>query len=75
MKVTVCQIDNINKNFKKCFNNLVDYLLINKTDLLLFPEMSFSEWLCKDKKPNKNKWKKAVREHNEIINILCQGYM
>ena len=67
MKVTVCQIDNIPKNFEKFLDNLKNYLNKNKTDLLLFPEMSFSEWLARDKKVDKKKWEKAVNDHNKII--------
>ena len=55
MKITVCQIDNIPKNFQQSFKNLSNYLSVNKTDLLLLPEMPFSKWLSKDKKPNVKK--------------------
>ena len=61
MKVTVCQIDNIPKNFEKCLDNLKNYLNKNKTDLLLFPEMSFSEWLARDKKVDKKKMGKSCQ--------------
>ena len=70
MKITVCQIDNIPKNFQQSFKNLSNYLSVNKTDLLLLPEMPFSKWLSKDKKPNVKKWEKAVKEHNNFIKNL-----
>lgn len=70
MKVTVCQIDNIPRNFKKCLNDLNTYLKNNNTDLLLFPEMAFSEWLAKDKNFDPKKWEKAVIDHDKTIESL-----
>ena len=67
MKVTVCQIDNIQESFKECLDNLSKYLLSNNTDLLLFPEMPFSEWLAADKNLDPKKWEKAVKDHEKII--------
>tara|TARA_Y100000590_G_scaffold142486_1_gene163523 strand:- start:1526 stop:2302 length:777 start_codon:yes stop_codon:yes gene_type:complete len=68
--VTVCQLDNISENFEKCFYNLEKYLSTEKTDLLLLPEMPFSEWLSKDKNVDKKKWENAVKEHDHIIKNL-----
>ena len=70
MIVTVCQLDNISENFEKCFHNLEKYLSTKKTDLLLLPEMPFSEWLSKDKNVDKKKWENAVKEHDHIIKNL-----
>ena len=70
MIVTVCQIDNIPENFEKCFVNLQKYLLTKQTDLLLFPEMPFSEWLAKDKNFDSKKWEKAVDDHEKVIKSL-----
>ena len=70
MIVTVCQIDNIPENFEKCFINLQKYLLTKQTDLLLLPEMPFSEWLAKDKNYDPGKWEKAVNEHKKRIESL-----
>ena len=70
MIVTVCQIDNIPENFEKCFVNLQKYLLTKQTDLLLFPEMPFSEWLAKDKNFDSKKWEKAVDDHDKVIKSL-----
>ena len=68
--MTICQIDNIPENFGKCFSNLEKYLLSYNTNLLLLPEMPFSEWLSKDKVSDSKKWKKAVNEHEKIIKNL-----
>ena len=63
MLVTVCQIDNVPKNFEKCLIQLEDYLTKNKTEILLFPEMPFSEWLAAKKISNSKKWEKEVKDH------------
>ena len=72
MKITVCQIDNIPQSLEKCLLNLQTYLLSHSTDLLLLPEMPFSEWLPKDKNFSENKWKNAVDEHMDRINFLSK---
>ena len=72
MKITVCQIDNIPQSFEKCLLNLQAYLLSQHTDLLLLPEMPFSEWLPKDKNFSENKWKNAVDEHMDRIKFLSK---
>jgi len=68
--VTVCQIDNVQKNFERCLTLLEDYLSKNKTEILLFPEMPFSDWLAAEKISNSKKWEKAVKDHEKIINSL-----
>lgn len=70
MKVTVCELPNNWTDKKEYWNQLVDHLTVQSTDLLLLPEMPFFEWITRSKNVNSSVWKKAVTAHEEWVSRL-----
>jgi len=70
MRVTVCQIDPREGYLDHNFSNLIEHVKSEKSDFVLLPEMSFSEWLAADKIPDANRWLKAAENHVRYIDKL-----
>ncbi len=63
MKVTVCELSNDRDQFSEDWKELQDYLVRNKTDLLLLPEMPFHIWFPYQKEVSKEIQKRSVEQH------------
>src|ERR1700745_4136868 len=63
MKVTVCEMSNDRSSFEEDWRSLKGHVKRQSSDLVLLPEMIFSEWFCAGEKFDKNVWKSAVSEH------------
>lgn len=63
MKVTVCELSNDRKEFLEDWRTLQEYLVHNKTDLLLLPEMPFYSWFVINKKVSEDVQQKSVEQH------------
>lgn len=63
MKVTVCELSNDRKEFLEDWRTLQDYLVHNKTDLLLLPEMPFYSWFVINKEVSEDVQQKSVEQH------------
>ncbi len=72
IKVTVCQIDPRDGHLENSLSALKKHIAVNKTDLLLLPEMCFSGWLAADKIPDAKRWAQAIANHDAQIAKLDQ---
>lgn len=70
LKVTVCQIDPRAGQLDQYLSALTDHVHSERSDFLLLPEMSFSEWLAADPTPDPERWSKAVNDHARYIEKL-----
>ena len=67
MRVTVCQMDPRPEHLPGFVAGLTSHLAESNSDLLLLPEMSFSEWLAADPVPDAGSWLDAVEVHRAHI--------
>ena len=67
MKVTVCEMSDNEDNFIGDWNQLVNHLYQNKTDLLLLPEMPFSKWIASEREVSRELKKRSVDKHEKWI--------
>lgn len=67
MKVAVCQLDNRPEFLEENLAALAQFFQKEQVDFLLLPEMCFSEWLAVDKEPDDDRWKTAVKAHEQHI--------
>ena len=70
MKVTVCELSNDPQLFEKEWDSLVEHCDINKSDLVLLPEMPFYPWIAHQKKVRKSLQLEAVKAHEEWLQRL-----
>lgn len=70
MKITVCQLDSREEQLDMCLSALQEHIVSEKSELVLLPEMCFSEWLTADKNPSSDRWAHAIERHNHYINTL-----
>ena len=55
MKVTVCQLSNDIKQFENEWEELVSHCKLNKSEILLLPEMPFYSWIANTPTINNSK--------------------
>ena len=67
MRVTVCQIDPRSGQLPKSLAALGSHLNDSESDLLLLPEMAFSEWLAGDNTPSAERWDESVETNDSYI--------
>jgi len=67
VKVTVCQLDPRSHRLSEQLAELGTHLRSHNSDLLLLPEMAFSEWLAADPEPSAERWQSAVEDHERRI--------
>jgi N-carbamoylputrescine amidase len=67
MKITVCQLDPRESQIDTYLSSLKEHIASEKSEFVLLPEMSFSEWLAADKNPNPDLWEQAIERHNKYI--------
>lgn len=67
MKVTVCQLDVREQERAAMLDELAAHIVSEQTQLLLLPEMCFSDWLAADPVADEQRWLKAVKSHAEHI--------
>ncbi len=70
MKVTVCQIDPRKEHLDNYLSGLARHVKVEKSDLVLLPEMCFSEWLAADKTVDPTRWEASVEKHIRYIDQL-----
>lgn len=67
MKITVCQLDPREDQLDTYLSSLKEHIALEKSEFVLLPEMSFSEWLSADKNPSSDLWIQAVKRHDKYI--------
>lgn len=70
MKVTVCEINPGDEARDDDLKALAAHISREKSDFLLLPEMTFSNWLAAEKTPDPAKWAEAVESHSRYIGKL-----
>lgn len=63
MKVTICELSDERKQFKKDWLELKNYLKDSDTELLLLPEMPFNKWLAGNEQVAENLKTESIAEH------------
>lgn len=64
MKITVCAMPDDREEFAKEWERLAAHIRSKSSDVVLLPEMAFSQWFCAFPKYQAEVWKKAVAEHD-----------
>ena len=67
VKVTVCQLDPREGQLDGFLQALKQHCKENRTQFLLLPEMSLSDWLAADAEPDARRWAHAVLQHEAYI--------
>jgi predicted amidohydrolase len=70
MRLTVCELPEDRAAFERAWNDLVDHVAVERSDLVLLPEMPFAPWLPASPDDDAAAWKQAVTTHNEWITCL-----
>lgn len=70
MRVTVCQMDPRPESLEASMGAVGEHLAEHGSDLLLLPEMAFSDWLAAEPRVDPQRWARSVREHLEWIGTL-----
>ena len=70
MKVTVCQIDPREEHLDTYLQELTSHIKNEKSNFILLPEMSFSEWLASDSNASAQRWEESVDNHSRYISDL-----
>lgn len=63
MKVTVCELHDTIQAFEKDWEKLVDHCSLNRSELVLLPEMPFYPWIANQITVDDNLKKEAARAH------------
>lgn len=70
MRLTVCELPEDRSAFERAWNDLVDHAAAEESDLVLLPEMPFSQWLPASPRDDSAAWQQAVTAHDEWISCL-----
>lgn len=70
MRVTVCELSNKEKRFKKEWEKLVRHVQKKKSDLVLLPELPFSEWIAYTNKVSDDLKAESIGKHQSWLNKL-----
>ena len=67
MKVTVCELPNQSGALSEAWEQLAEHVTIEKSELVLLPEMPFYRWLAHTDQANPQEWEAAVAAHQQWI--------
>jgi N-carbamoylputrescine amidase len=70
MKVTVCELPDDDKEFKKFWDKLVEHVEDEKSELVVLPEMPAYQWFPKLPNFEESIWQQAIKAHNDFIENL-----
>ena len=72
MKVTVCQLPNKEKAFKKAWEKLIIHLEQAQSDFVLLNEMPFAAWVADEKVLQKDKQLAVVQKHETWLEKISE---
>lgn len=72
MKVTVCVLPDDRADFEREWARLGAHVKRESSDLVLLPEMAFSQWFCAFPRYDGEVWRKAVGDHAEWAGRLSE---
>ena len=67
MKVTICELNDRPDSFSKQWERLITHISEEKSDLLLLPELIFSEWIASSKQVSQKAREESVRTHEQWL--------
>lgn len=70
MKVTISQLSDFEEQFAKDWEALKSHTHLEKPDLLLLPEMPFSQWIASGKTPKEEAKQASVAKHEKWLKRL-----
>jgi predicted amidohydrolase len=70
MKITVCELPDDRKAFTSAWEALVAYVRIQKSDLVLLPELPFYRWFPRTPQFDAQVWQRAQAEHDVMMDRL-----
>jgi predicted amidohydrolase len=66
VRVTVCELPDT-ANFEDTWHGLLKMVWTDGPDILVLPELPFSDWFCAGADFDSAKWAEAVRSHTEFV--------
>jgi N-carbamoylputrescine amidase len=72
MKVTVCELRNEPGYLEQDWQELVDHVKSEASDLVLLPEMPFYPWIARWNQIDDEIWKASVEAHDRWISRLTE---
>ena len=63
MKITVCQLHDARDAFAKDWEELLDHVKVQESELVLLPEMPFFQWFPVSRRFDAGVWRAAVSAH------------
>jgi len=70
LRVTVCELPDDRGDFEGAWRALGDHVRVEGSQLVVLPEMPFSDWLAASPDFDAAKWDTAVRQHEEWLERL-----
>lgn len=67
MKTTVCELPDTWTTTDRHWNQLIDHLTAEASELLILPEMPFYPWITRSEKTDPDRWMAAVNAHDQWI--------
>lgn len=72
MRVTVCELNDEQERFSEDWENLVRHVRLERSDLVLLPEMPFFPWLFGQREYDEILWEKAIEAHKDCIRRFAE---
>lgn len=63
MRVTVCELNDTSDLFERDWEQLVEHVKAESSELVLLPEMPFSPWFAVNERFEEEVWQQAVAQH------------
>ena len=70
LTVTVCQLDNRAQHRSEALRALRRHVVERGSELLVLPELPFSDWLAADPVPDAARWQDSVEAHRAAVDRL-----
>ncbi|EHP85244.1 carbon-nitrogen hydrolase family protein [Methanotorris formicicus] len=70
MRVTVCELPDDNREFKKAWDKLIEHVKNERSELIILPEMPAYLWFPKYPNFDEDIWQKAIKSHDDFIKNL-----
>src|SRR4051812_16180318 len=70
LTVTVCQLDNRAQHRSQALHALRRHVVARGSELLVLPELPFSDWLAADPVPDAARWQHSVEAHRAAVDQL-----
>lgn len=74
MKVTVCQLRSDPAGLTTDWQNLVEHVQEQQSELVVLPEMCFHPWLANQPHYDERQWQSAITAHDDWIPRLAELY-